>query len=68
MIQYDPMFDLKINVGRLTYISWSSNFALYLEDHLMFEHQSDNCSDKTRRIAYYVVTELDNCGNARNTM
>ena len=32
MIQYDPKFDLK------TYISWSSDFALYLEDYLMHEH------------------------------
>ena len=38
MNQYDPRFDLKINVGHLTYILWSSDFALYLEDYLMYEH------------------------------
>ena len=25
-------FDLKINFDHMTYISWSSDFALYLED------------------------------------
>ena len=52
MIQYDPMFDLKINVGhcdtfdlkvnvgRLTYILWSSDFALYLEVYLLYEHHT----------------------------
>ena len=39
MSQYDPMFDLKINVT-VTYISWSSDFALYLEDCLMYEHHT----------------------------
>ena len=34
MNQYDPTFDLKINV---TYIPWSSDFALYHEDYLMYE-------------------------------
>ena len=33
MRRYDMTFDLKINVG-VTYISWSSDFALYLEDYL----------------------------------
>ena len=37
MSQYDPTFDLKIKVI-VTHISWSSDFALYLEDYLMFEH------------------------------
>ena len=32
--QYDLTFDLKINV---TYISWSSDFVLYLQDCLMHE-------------------------------
>ena len=32
MIQYDPMFDLKINVGHCDLYPWSSDFALYLED------------------------------------
>ena len=31
--------DLKLNVGHCDlYISWSSDFALYLEDCLMYEH------------------------------
>ena len=37
MNQYDLTFDLKINVGTVTYIPWSSDFALYLEDCLMYE-------------------------------
>ena len=40
MNQYDPRFDLKINVAHVTYILWSSDFALYLEDFLMYEHHS----------------------------
>ena len=41
MSQYDPMFDLKINVGHCDYISWSSDFALYLEDdYLIYEHHT----------------------------
>ena len=42
MNQYDPTFDLKIIVGHydLTYISCSSDFALYLEDCLMYEHHT----------------------------
>ena len=36
MGQYDPTFDLKINVS-LTYISWFSDFVLYLQDYLMHE-------------------------------
>ena len=31
-------FNLKINVVTMTYIPWSSDFALYLEDCLMHEH------------------------------
>ena len=38
MSQYDLTCDLKINVVTVTYISWSSDFALYLEDCLMYEH------------------------------
>ena len=38
MSQYDPKFDLKINIGHYDIISWSSDFALYLEDYLMHEH------------------------------
>ena len=36
--QYDPRFDLKINVGHCDLFLWSSDFALYLEDNLMYEH------------------------------
>ena len=39
MSQYDTTFDLKIKVT-VTYISWSSDFALYLEDCLMYEHHT----------------------------
>ena len=35
MGQYDPTFDLKINVVYVTYISWSSDFVLYLHDCLI---------------------------------
>ena len=38
MSQYDPTFDLKINVSH--YISWSSDFALYLQDYLIYEHHT----------------------------
>ena len=36
MNQYDPTFDLKINVGSVTYISWSSDFVLHLEEYLVY--------------------------------
>ena len=32
--------DLKINVGHLTYISWSSDFMLHLEDSLVYYYHS----------------------------
>ena len=36
--QYDLTFDLKINVNLyVTYISWSSDIVLYLQDNLMHE-------------------------------
>ena len=38
--QYDPKFDLKINRVSMTYISWSSDFALYLGDYLMYVHHT----------------------------
>ena len=38
MSQYDTTFDLKINVGH--YISWSSDFVIYLEGYLMYEHHT----------------------------
>ena len=38
--QYDPKFDLKINIGQCDLISLSSDFALYLEDYLMYEHNT----------------------------
>ena len=37
MSQYDPKFYLKVTV---TYILWPSDFALYLEDYLMYEHHT----------------------------
>ena len=39
MSQYDLTFDFKINVGS-TYILWSSDFALYLEAYLIYEHHT----------------------------
>ena len=39
MCQYDTPFDLKINVGHGDLYSWFSDFALYLEDYLMYEHR-----------------------------
>ena len=36
--QYDPMHDLKINVGHCDLYPWSSDCALYLEDYFMYEH------------------------------
>ena len=39
MSQYDTTCDLKINVT-VTYISWSSDFASYLEDCLMYVHHT----------------------------
>ena len=38
--QYDPKFNLKINKVTVTYISWFSDFALHLEDYLMYEHHT----------------------------
>ena len=38
MSEYDLMFDLKINVGHC--ISWSSDFALYLENYSVTEHHT----------------------------
>ena len=40
MCQYDFMLDLKTKVGHLTNISWFSDFALYLEGHLMYKHDT----------------------------
>ena len=40
MSQNDPKFYLKINIGHVTYILWPSDFALYLEDYLMYEHHT----------------------------
>ena len=37
MNQYDLTFDLKINVGHCDLYSMSSDFALHLEDCLMYE-------------------------------
>ena len=38
MNQYDPIHDLKINVGHCDLYLWSSDFVLYLEDYLICEH------------------------------
>ena len=38
MSQYDVTFDLKINVGHCDLFFMSNDFALYLEDCLMYEH------------------------------
>ena len=38
MSQYDTTFDLKINVCHCD--PWSSDFALYLEDYLIYEHHT----------------------------
>ena len=35
MSRYNPTFDLEINV-----VSWSSDFALYLEDNWMYKHHT----------------------------
>ena len=40
MSQYDLTFDLKINVGRFDLYLWSSDFALYLEAYLIYEHHT----------------------------
>ena len=38
MSQYDPTLERKIGVGDCDPILWSSGFALYLEDCLMYEN------------------------------
>ena len=38
MVQYDRTINLKIKIDTVTYISRFSDFALYLEDYLMYEH------------------------------
>ena len=40
MSQYDLMVDLKINCVTVTYISWFTDIALYLEDYLMYKHDT----------------------------
>ena len=40
MNQYDPMFDLKINVGPCDLYLWSSDFVLHLGDYMMYEHHT----------------------------
>ena len=34
------IFDLKINVGNCDLYLWSSDFTLYLEDYLIYEHHT----------------------------
>ena len=38
MNQYDPTFDLKINVGHCDLYFMVQDLALYLEGYLMYEH------------------------------
>ena len=40
MSQYDFMLDLKIKVDHCDQYSWFSDFALYLEDYLMYKHNT----------------------------
>ena len=41
MSQYDLKLDLKIKEGHyVTYVSWFSDFALYLEDYFMYKHNT----------------------------
>ena len=40
MNQYDPTFNLKINVGHCDLYFMVSDFVLYLEDYLMYEHHT----------------------------
>ena len=40
MSQYDLMLGLKIKWITVTYISWFSDFALYLQDLLMYKHDT----------------------------
>ena len=39
MSLYDPTFKLK-NVGHSDLVSWSSDFVLYREAYLMYEHHT----------------------------
>ena len=41
MNQYDTTFAFKINVDTVTYISWSSDFAICLQDYLMYDQTFD---------------------------
>ena len=39
LVVFDTTIDILTNVGHLDlYFSWSSDFALYLECYLMYEH------------------------------
>ena len=38
MSRVDPKFDLKINVGHCDLYFMVSDFALYLEDYLIYQH------------------------------
>ena len=40
MSQYDPKFDLKINIGHCDIYFMVSDFALHLEDYLLYEHNT----------------------------
>ena len=40
MSQYYSVCDLITEFGTVTYISWASDFALYLQDYFLYEHES----------------------------
>ena len=40
MSQYDLVLDLKIKVGHCDLYSWFSDFASYLEDYLIYKHDT----------------------------
>ena len=45
MTQYDPTVDPKLTVGHNDLFLWSSHFALYLENYIMYKNDSwDNDS------------------------
>ena len=49
MSQYDPTFDFKINEGHCDLYFTSIDFALYLEDYLMYKHHSSGLLVSTTR-------------------
>ena len=49
MSQYDPKFDTKLISVTVTYISCSSDFALYLEEYLIYKHNTYGLRVSTTR-------------------